>query len=113
MMHSLGFYNEQSRWDRDEFITVNWENIRPGYESQFRKLSRGTAKPSGLEYDYCSIMHYGDGAWAKKKGLKTLTPKKPITCTGPGSKAEIGKSTTLTELDIKKINKLYDCDSKI
>uniref|UniRef100_A0A1I8BWQ3 Metalloendopeptidase n=1 Tax=Meloidogyne hapla TaxID=6305 RepID=A0A1I8BWQ3_MELHA len=36
--HALGFFHEQSRWDRDQFVSVSLDNIRQGYEDQFDKV---------------------------------------------------------------------------
>lgn len=57
--HALGFYHEQSRPDRDEYVTVNVNNIQFGLASNFDKTSWQTLRTSGVPYDYSSVMHYG------------------------------------------------------
>ena len=37
-LHAFGFYHEQMRTDRDDYILVNYDNIIPGITSSFQRL---------------------------------------------------------------------------
>ncbi len=59
IMHSLGFIHEQNRSDRDQFISIFWDNINPQFKINFEKFSSSLMKVSGLsEFDFESIMIY-------------------------------------------------------
>lgn len=56
--HLLGFWHEQSRPDRDNYVTIVWDNIMKGAKDHFHKYSHGVVDSRGVKYDYASIMHY-------------------------------------------------------
>ena len=56
-MHALGFWHEQSRRDRNRYVTINWHNIIPNKKGNF--VIRRKSTYLGHRYDYRSIMHYG------------------------------------------------------
>ena len=53
--HTLGLKHEHQRPDRDDFVTVHKENIQPGRESDFAKLSASNVLTTP-DYDFQSIM---------------------------------------------------------
>jgi hypothetical protein len=55
VLHALGFLHEQSRPDRDNFVTIHWNCIEPGREGNFNKVNTATAYGP---YDFTSVMHY-------------------------------------------------------
>ncbi|MEI9866618.1 MAG: M12 family metallopeptidase [Limisphaerales bacterium] len=63
--HVLGFFHEHQRWDRDQFITIHYENIKPGRASDYDWIARTNWLVTSLPYDYKSIMHYRI-CWASK-----------------------------------------------
>ena len=77
IMHATGFFHEQSRADRDEFVEVLWDNIEPRMQDNFQKHDLGMIDHLGAKYDLCSIMHYGLNLFAKV-GIICVTFMPPI-----------------------------------
>lgn len=50
-MHAAGFWHEQSRADRDDWITINRLNIQAGMDYNFKKYSWDVIQSLGVEYD--------------------------------------------------------------
>uniref|UniRef100_A0A183II73 Metalloendopeptidase n=1 Tax=Soboliphyme baturini TaxID=241478 RepID=A0A183II73_9BILA len=101
LMHSVGFFHEQSRTDRDEYIKVIWTKIMPGAKDQFEKYDSRTVDQLNINYDYGSIMHYGPYAFSKN-GEKTILALKR-------GASRMGQRDGFSELDLMKVKKLYDC----
>ena len=57
-IHAIGFTHEQSRFDRDSYVTINWENVRGGKNNtNFRKVNKNWLT-FDTTYDGKSVMHY-------------------------------------------------------
>lgn len=56
--HALGFHHEHQRWDRDQFLTVHYENIKVGRAHDYDWIAKTNWLVTTLPYDYKSIMHY-------------------------------------------------------
>ena len=98
--HAVGLWHEQSRADRDNFVTINWQNIQPGLEPAFQTY--GQQGQDGKEYtstlDFNSIMMYEPYAFSIN-GQPTIVTK---------SGAIYSKnSTVLSSGDITGINEMY------
>lgn len=71
----------------------------------FRKHSRDHLADHGFPYDLMSVMHYREFAFSKNK-QPTIMPRRPVPylrCRG---------SECPSDLDVKKINYLYQCSDK-
>uniref|UniRef100_A0A8C1FRF3 Metalloendopeptidase n=1 Tax=Cyprinus carpio carpio TaxID=630221 RepID=A0A8C1FRF3_CYPCA len=99
LLHALGFYHEQTRSDRDQYVRINWKNISPNMAYNFQKQNTNN---QNTPYDYGSVMHYGKTAFSIQPGLETITPI-------PDETVEIGQRQGMSNIDILRINKLYGC----
>lgn len=101
MLHSLGVWHEQSRPDRNNYITVNMANVTPGMENQFAMATTTAVKTYG-QYDYASVMHYKGTAFSKN-GQPTMVPKTAgVSLARPAD--------AMSPLDIAGLKQLYRCN---
>lgn len=100
-LHALGFYHQQSTYNRDNYVKIVDENIRDGSENNFKKYNSSVVTDFGIPYDYGSVLHYSQFAFSKN-GEKTIVP---LFEEG----VEIGQRKGLSNKDISKLNLMYKC----
>ena len=99
--HVIGFFHEVSRPDRDEYITVHTENIRPQWLHAFHKMDTKDVKDLGVPYDYHSVMHYEKYTFTKNNG-PTIEVKSGFSI----------YNGELSPCDAKEARLLYSCPSE-
>ena len=97
--HTVGFFHEHNRSDRDDFIKIFYNNVLEDSRSQFDKNTNGINLGP---YDYNSIMHDGEKAFGINVG-----GKKQITIQTIPSGVPIGQRGGLSDLDKAWVNKMY------
>ncbi|KAG6455326.1 hypothetical protein O3G_MSEX009148 [Manduca sexta] len=100
LLHAVGFMHEQSRPERDDFVYVRYQNIKPGSEVNFRKADVKNTNGFGVPYDYNSVMHYSEYAFSRNS-QKTIEPKV--------GGVKLGQREGLSRGDVRKINNMYSC----
>ncbi|XP_030045994.1 meprin A subunit beta [Microcaecilia unicolor] len=105
-LHALGFWHEQSRSDRDDYVTIVWDNIEPGKENNFNKYSDKQSSSLNVPYDYTSVMHYS------KTAFRTGTDSTIVTRI-PELIDVIGQRMDFSDYDLQKLNRLYNCTSSL
>ncbi len=98
--HAIGLHHEQSRSDRNEHVKIFYENIIESEKDNFDIADDAmflSATDIG-EYDYDSIMHYGQYAFSKngQPTIETIPAGIPI-----------GQASGLSEGDVQAAYYLY------
>jgi hypothetical protein len=110
--HALGLLHEHSRRDRDNFVTINTNNIQAGLADQFDLKSDSI---SYGPYDFDSVMHYGQCAFSRNPNCPTASAAFPdggitIQVKSPYNtqwQTAIGQRTHLSYLDGITVSFLY------
>jgi len=102
LMHAVGFYHEQSRYDRDNYITINWDNICCNAAGNFFAETSANTQLHNQPYDYKSVMHYGEYDFSVN-GEKVIEAN--------DGTSPLGNSVGLTQIDINKNLHLYSCEA--
>ncbi len=103
--HALGLWHEQSRPDRNSFITVNYGNIQSGYSSQFDIKS---PQATFGTYDYDSIMHYFACAFSACSSCSCSDSScRTMTATYSAQQCNIGQQNHLSVMDRRAMAFMY------
>ncbi|XP_066988776.1 blastula protease 10-like [Macrobrachium rosenbergii] len=100
--HAMGFFHEQSRSDRDGYVTIILANVQAGKEGNFQK---SVDNNYSLPYDFSSDMHYGSNYFSVN-GKNTIVTKNPL------AQELIGNRYGLSHYDKLLANTMYPCITK-
>jgi len=108
--HAIGFWHEQSRPDRDDYVRIYLNNVERRWWHNFMKRSNSEVDSRGSEYDYGSVMHYTTTAFVRRncKGCESILVTNITAYRAQGS-PRLGQETGLSIRDAEQANRLYSC----
>jgi len=104
-IHALGQFHVQSRPDRDQYVTIMWDNIKQGKEHNFKKHT-GSLTYS-VPYDPKSFMHYSPWGFAIDSSKPTIVSKMSDVPT-----ALLGASDKIRMSDNILLRRMYGCSEE-
>jgi hypothetical protein len=99
--HALGLQHEHQRADRDQYVSINFDNVAENARSAFNIL---TGIPLVGEYDFGSIMHYPRNVFAIDSAQPTIVPHGPYASWS----TRMGTLSDPSDLDHAGVAFLYD-----
>ncbi|XP_058487037.1 meprin A subunit beta [Solea solea] len=101
-LHALGFWHEQSRADRDDYVRIMWDRISEGKGHNFNTYNDTTSSSLGVPYDYGSMMHYSKNAFRNGSEPTIITKISAFSDV-------IGQRMEFSDSDLLKLSRLYNC----
>jgi len=101
-LHAVGLWHEQSRYDRDDFISVRLENVVNNMGFNFDLKTPNETSTYGVPYNYDSVMHYGKDAFSKNGEITLET-------LDPDMQDRIGNRDHGVDTDYEKVRRIYQC----
>jgi Astacin (Peptidase family M12A) len=99
LLHTAGVMHEHSRFDRDEYVRVSYDNVVSDRRADYDKLPNAFELFKNInKYDYDSIMHYPCTGDAAKDSTKPVIE----SATRP-----VGQRSGLSDGDIAGIASMY------
>jgi hypothetical protein len=95
--HGIGLLHEHQRPDRDNFVNINYGNILSSFHFNFDKKDNPLITESDYNYDFNSVMHYGETAFSSNGGL-TIEPI---------NNSEVLKRELISAIDAAKVRAIY------
>jgi hypothetical protein len=97
MGHTVGLWHEQSRPDRNTYVSVNYSNLIKGSIGNFNQIY-DNAQTFGTDYDYASIMEYPAFSFSRNGGpaIESIPAGIPLS-----------NQTGYSAADIDGIERLY------
>ena len=115
IFHSFGVGHENDRYDRDDWVNIQWENVDPNNcgVKTFQKVDFEKWVDMETPYDLVSIMHYSGYSCS----IKPLNDDYPTISYKTGDrKGQLvkGKRTIdsfgMTSMDVYQLCKLMECE---
>ena len=98
IMHGVGFFHEQNRMDRDEYIQILWENIAEEHWPQFQKIKTDFWEKYKFPFSFESVLLYPSQAFSQH-------PRDYSIVTIEGN--SFSSTNDLSQTDIHRINTIY------
>ncbi|XP_073968465.1 tolloid-like protein 1 [Rhodnius prolixus] len=102
ILHALGIMHEHNRPDRDNYVTICWDNIEHHEKHNFLKAIPEDYEVFDVPYNYYSVMHYSSHSFSKDERKPTIIFKDKGV-----AKEFVGQRCFITMEDLALLKKKY------